>query len=159
MSAVVIPSIVKGLKHHVFIACHRQDKGQLFRASLELLQARDNVLNLCRFALQSQPAGHSDGFYCPVIVGKTHGQIIELYECDGDFVLDVMDEEQTMGTHWHPNDVEDAVNDIVEFMVMTSKPLLFRAQHLRISMKGLIRFVSQGPATMITVHGYAFVFV
>ena len=52
---------------------------------------------------------------CPIIVGKAHGQIIELYE-DGDFVLDVMDEAQTMGTHWHPYDVEDAVNDIVKFM-------------------------------------------
>lgn len=53
---------------------------------------------------------------CPIIVGKAHGQIIELYEYDGDFVLDVMDAEQTMGTHWHPNDVERAVHYIVEFM-------------------------------------------
>ena len=27
-----------------------------------------------------------------------------------------MDVEQTKGTHWHPNDVEGAVDDIVEFM-------------------------------------------
>lgn len=53
---------------------------------------------------------------CPIIVGKAHGQIIELYEDDGDFVLNVMDEEQTKGTHRHPNDVEGAVNNIVEFM-------------------------------------------
>lgn len=53
---------------------------------------------------------------CPIIVGKAHGQIIELYEDGGDFVLDVMDAEQTMGTHWHPNDVERAVHYIVEFM-------------------------------------------
>lgn len=53
---------------------------------------------------------------CPIIVGKAHGQIIELYECGGDFVLDVMDAEQTKGTHWHPNDVESAVSDIMEFM-------------------------------------------
>ncbi len=53
---------------------------------------------------------------CPIIVGKAHGQIIELYENGGDFVLDVMDSEQTKGTHWHPNDVEGAVDDIVEFM-------------------------------------------
>ena len=53
---------------------------------------------------------------CPIIVGKAHGQIIELYEYGGDFVLDVMDAEQTKGTHWHPNDVEGAVDDIVEFM-------------------------------------------
>ena len=32
------------------------------------------------------------------------------------FVLDVMDEAQTKGTHWHPNDVENAVDDIVAFM-------------------------------------------
>ena len=53
---------------------------------------------------------------CPIIVGKAHGQIIELYEYGGDFVMDVMDAEQTKGTHWHPNDVEGAVDDIVEFM-------------------------------------------
>ncbi len=53
---------------------------------------------------------------CPIIVGKAHGQIIELYECDGLFILDVTDEAQTMGTHWHPNDVERAVYWITEFM-------------------------------------------
>ena len=53
---------------------------------------------------------------CPIIVGKAHDQIIELYEDGGDFVLDVMDAEQTEGTHWHPNDVEGATDDIVEFM-------------------------------------------
>ena len=59
-----------------------------------------------------------DGFQedCPIIVGKAHGQIIELYEWDGLFVLDVLDEERTKGTHWHPNDVESAVEDIAEFM-------------------------------------------
>ena len=53
---------------------------------------------------------------CPIIVGKAHGKIIELYEYGGDFILDVMDAEQTKGTHWHPNDVEGAIEDIVEFM-------------------------------------------
>ena len=53
---------------------------------------------------------------CPIIVGKAHGQIIELYEDGGDFILDVMDEEQTKGTHWHPNDVDGAIADIVEFL-------------------------------------------
>ena len=53
---------------------------------------------------------------CPIIVGKAHGQIIELYEDGGDFILDVMDAEQTKGTHWHPNDIEGAVDYIVEFM-------------------------------------------
>ena len=53
---------------------------------------------------------------CPIIVGKAHGQIIELYEDGGDFILDVMDEKQTKGTHWHPNDVDGAIADIVEFL-------------------------------------------
>ena len=53
---------------------------------------------------------------CPIIVGKAHGQVIELYENAGDFVLDVMDEAQTKGAHWHPYDVESAVNDVAEFM-------------------------------------------
>ena len=59
-----------------------------------------------------------DGFTvdCPIIVGKSHGQIIYLYEYDGYFVLDVMDSKQTKGTHWHPINVELAVDDIVEFM-------------------------------------------
>ena len=59
-----------------------------------------------------------DGFSadCPVIVGKSHGQIIELYEYDGYFVLDVKDSKQTKGTHWHPINVEVAVDDIIEFM-------------------------------------------
>ena len=53
---------------------------------------------------------------CPILVAKAHGQILELYS-DGDmFVLDVMDAEQTKGTHWHPNDVDAAVEDIAEFM-------------------------------------------
>ena len=53
---------------------------------------------------------------CPIIVGKAHGQIIELYKDGSYFILDVMDELQTKGTHWHPNDVEGAVGSIVEFM-------------------------------------------
>lgn len=53
---------------------------------------------------------------CPIIVGKAHGQIIELYS-DGDmFILDVMDAEQTKGTHWHPSNVESAVENITKFM-------------------------------------------
>jgi hypothetical protein len=52
----------------------------------------------------------------PILVGKAHGQIMELYlDCEM-FVMDVMDAERTRGTHWHPNDVESAVDDIVEFM-------------------------------------------
>lgn len=53
---------------------------------------------------------------CPVIVAKAHGQIIELYEDGGMFVMDVMNTEQTKGTHWHPYEVEHAIRDIVEFM-------------------------------------------
>ena len=53
---------------------------------------------------------------CPIIVGKTHGQIIWLYECDDMFVMDVMDDAQTKGTHWHPFNVECAVHDIENFM-------------------------------------------
>lgn len=59
-----------------------------------------------------------DGFTvdCPILVGKAHGQIIQLYlDCEM-FVLDVMDEERTKGTHWHPNDVDQAVYYITEFM-------------------------------------------
>ena len=53
---------------------------------------------------------------CPIIVGKAHGQILELYS-DGDmFVMDVMDDQQTKGTHWHPDDVDTAIEDITEFM-------------------------------------------
>lgn len=53
---------------------------------------------------------------CAILVGKAHGQIIQLYEYDGDFVLDVMDEARSQGTHWHPLDIESAVMDITEFM-------------------------------------------
>ena len=59
-----------------------------------------------------------DGFiiHCPIIVAKSHGLILWLYS-DGDvFVLDVMDESHTKGTHWHPDDVESAAEDIAEFM-------------------------------------------
>lgn len=53
---------------------------------------------------------------CPIIVGKAHGQILQLYS-DGDlFVMDVLDAEQTKGTHWHPMNVDDAIADIAEFM-------------------------------------------
>lgn len=62
---------------------------------------------------------------CPILVGKSHGQIIELYS-DGDmFILDVMDDAQTKGTHWHPYDVECAVEDIEEFMDGKSDYVLY----------------------------------
>lgn len=53
---------------------------------------------------------------CSIIVGKAHGQIIELYVCDEMFIMDVLNAEQTMGTHWHPYSIDDAVKDIAEFM-------------------------------------------
>lgn len=53
---------------------------------------------------------------CPILVGKAHGQILALYLDDEMFVLDVMDAAQTMGTHWHPNDIEQAIACITEFM-------------------------------------------
>lgn len=59
-----------------------------------------------------------DGFEedIPIVVGKAHGLILELYKDGKLFVMDIMDSEQTKGTHWHPNDVETAVEDIVAFM-------------------------------------------
>ena len=78
--------------------------------------------------LQTTTSELDEGFTvdCPIIVGKAHGQIIELYDADvGFFVMDVMDMEQTKGTHWHPNDVEGAVDDIVEFMEGKSDYKLF----------------------------------
>ena len=60
----------------------------------------------------------NDGFTinCPILVGQAHEQIIQLYEYDGWFVMDVMDKQRTKGTHWHPMDVSEAVEDITEFM-------------------------------------------
>ena len=72
-----------------------------------------------RYALVfTTTAALDEGFTvdCPILVGKAHGQIIELYlDCEM-FVMDVMDAEQTKGTHWHPNDVESAIEYIVDFM-------------------------------------------
>ena len=53
---------------------------------------------------------------CPILVGRAHEQIIWLYAYEDMFILDVLDEAQTKGTHWHPNDVDAAVEDIAEFM-------------------------------------------
>ena len=66
---------------------------------------------------------------CPIVVGKAHGQIIELYEDGGVFILDVLDAEHTKGTHWHPDDVEGAIDDIVEFMEGKSKYNLHPFKH------------------------------
>lgn len=63
-------------------------------------------------------AALNEGFTvdCPIIVGKAHGQILELYKDGNLFVLDITDGAHTAGTHWHPNNAENAVSDIVEFM-------------------------------------------
>ena len=77
-----------------------------------------------KYALTLTTTGALDDGYtidCPIIVGKAHGYILELYEDGGMFILDVNDEAQTMGTHWHPNDVETAVEDIVAFMEGTEE--------------------------------------
>lgn len=59
-----------------------------------------------------------DGFSidCPILIGQAHDRILWLYEDDGMFVLDVMDVGKTKGTHWHPSDITEALNDITEFM-------------------------------------------
>ena len=59
-----------------------------------------------------------DGFTIdvPIIVGKAHEQIIQLYACENIFVMDVLNDEKTMCIHWHPCDVDMAVKDIAEFM-------------------------------------------
>lgn len=63
-------------------------------------------------------AALDDGFTAdiPILVGEAHGQIVQLYVCDDIFVLDVMNDEKTKGTHWHPYDVHSAVKDVAEFM-------------------------------------------
>lgn len=53
---------------------------------------------------------------CPVLVGKAHGEVLELYEDGGMFILDVMDEAKTKGTHWHPGNVDSAAAFVTEFM-------------------------------------------
>ena len=59
-----------------------------------------------------------DGFEmdCAILVGKAHGLMLWLYEHGGDFVLDVINEEVTAGTHWHPQTVKQAVADVADFM-------------------------------------------
>ena len=59
-----------------------------------------------------------DGFEedSPLLLANAHGLVLRLYAWSGDFVLDVVDADLTKGTHWHPFDVESAVEDIVQFM-------------------------------------------
>ena len=69
-----------------------------------------------------------DGFEedCPILVGRREGYILWLYEYGGDFVLDVLNAEMTAGTHWHPNDVEQAVEHIADFFENEPKYKLHR---------------------------------
>ena len=50
-----------------------------------------------------------------ILTAKANGLILELFD-DGMLVLDILDEEKTKGTHWHPLDAERAVADVVDFM-------------------------------------------
>ena len=52
---------------------------------------------------------------CPILVGKAHGQIIEMYK-NKMFIISVMNDKQTMGIHWHPFDELSAIDDVIEFM-------------------------------------------
>ena len=52
----------------------------------------------------------------PILIARAHDRILWLYVDAGDFVLEVMDSACTMGTHWHPLDAEQAVQDITAFM-------------------------------------------
>ena len=72
-----------------------------------------------RYSLMlTNTAALDDGFDmdCSIIVGKAHGRILYLYEYYGEFVLDVMDESKTKGTHWHPWDTAAAIEDVASFM-------------------------------------------
>lgn len=68
-----------------------------------------------------------DGFLidCPILIGHAHGQIIQLYEQGGDFVLDILNANRTAGTHGHPMDTTAAVDEIIEFMEGRSDDELF----------------------------------
>ena len=90
----------------------------MFDISIEDLRAVYEQLKGKYDLIWTTTAVLDEGFTAdfPIIVGKANGLIIELFEDCGDFVLDVIDETHTKGTHWHPNDVESAVDDIIEFM-------------------------------------------
>lgn len=52
----------------------------------------------------------------PILTACAHDRILWLYVYEGEFVSDVMDSGQTMGTHWHPMTTEQAVRDVTSFM-------------------------------------------
>ena len=104
-----------------------QRRHALFDITVEDLLAVYDQLKDRHSLILTNTAALDDGFTidCPIIIGEAHGLIIQLYECDGLFVMDLMDAAKTKGTHWHPLDVEEAVECIIEFMdgKMTDYPL------------------------------------
>ena len=52
----------------------------------------------------------------PLLIARAHDRLLWLYVDAGEFVLDVMDSGQTVGTHWHPMTTEQAVRDVTAFM-------------------------------------------
>ena len=58
-----------------------------------------------------------DGFTInvPLLMGQAHDRVFWLYD-DGDMLIfDVMNAEETCGTHFHPSE-EDAAEEIINFM-------------------------------------------
>ena len=83
----------------------------------ELLDVYERLKDQYGIVLTTTSAA-DDGFTvdCPIMVCRAHGQIMWLYACEDVFIMDVMDEKKTKGTHWHPWTVEDAVRDMTEFL-------------------------------------------
>lgn len=90
----------------------------MFEKELETLQSVYDQLKDRYDLVLTNAFALKEGFTvdCPIIVGKDHGQIVELYMQGEEFIFVVMDEAQTKGMHGHPLDVETAVEDIAEFM-------------------------------------------
>ncbi len=57
----------------------------------------------------------------PILIARAHDRVLWLYVDAGEFVFDVMDSTCTMGTHWHPMTVEQAVCDVTAFMEGTAE--------------------------------------
>lgn len=59
-----------------------------------------------------------DGFEedMPIICGEACGRKFWLYEHGGDFVFSAEIPGKDYHNHWHPEDVETAVEDVTEFM-------------------------------------------
>ena len=53
---------------------------------------------------------------CPVILGSAGGYTLLLYEDQGLFVMDILDEAKENIAHLHPADTEYAANHIINFM-------------------------------------------